>query len=125
MFTWNRRAVHFQILFALVSSISMSLAQTRNQTVTADVVALELTYWWPAHRPMEVVTYQDGQYDPQGRWSPTSQNHTGDLQMVTQWAQLGFVLKNPDASAGSQLPAFVNVPSGDANVWGTKKGETK
>jgi len=88
------------------------------------VPVVQLTYWWPAHRPMEVTTYLNGQYSG-GQWSPTSPNHTGDLQMVTEWAQLGFVLKNPDATPGSGLQEFVNVPSGDANVWGPAKGETK
>jgi hypothetical protein len=76
----------------------------------------QLTYWWPAHRPMWVSTlvpppvlYQ------QGNWSPTSQNHSGDLQMVTAWASLGFVLANPAAVVGAPDPSFVNVPSGNAN----------
>jgi L-Lysine epsilon oxidase N-terminal/L-lysine epsilon oxidase C-terminal domain len=93
---------------------------------TGDPVApvTQLTYWWPAHRPMEVTTYLNGQYSG-GQWSPTAQNHTGDLQMVTAWAQLGFVLRNPKATPGSQLPEFVNVPSGNANVWGSTEGEKK
>jgi hypothetical protein len=68
---------------------------------------MQLTYWWPAHRPMTVST---------GLWSPTPQNHAGDLQMVTAWPDLGFVLKNPQATPGASQtqPGFVNVPSGNA-----------
>src|SRR5205085_12624132 len=47
----------------------------------------QLTYWWPAHRPVWV----NG-----GPWSPTAQNNAGDLQMVTAWANLGFVTKTSD-----------------------------
>jgi hypothetical protein len=46
----------------------------------------QLTYWWPAHRPVFVANY--------GPWSPTPQNNAGDLEMVTVWAQLGFITKN-------------------------------
>jgi hypothetical protein len=45
---------------------------------------VQLTYWWPVHRPMWV----------NGRpWSPTAQNNAGDLQMVTAWSGLGFVIQ--------------------------------
>jgi len=47
----------------------------------------QLTYWWPAHRPVFV----NG-----GSWSPTAQNNAGDLAMVTAWAQLGFITKTSD-----------------------------
>jgi hypothetical protein len=68
---------------------------------------MQNTYWWPAHRPMEVNNVA---------WSPTPQNHAGDLQMVTEWAGLGFVLRNPKATPGTSQtqPGFVNVPSGNA-----------
>jgi hypothetical protein len=72
---------------------------------------MQNTYWWPAHRPMQVSTFPGFGGGP---WSPTPQNHAGDLQMVTEWANLGFVLRNPQAASQSQ-PDFVNVPSGDAN----------
>jgi hypothetical protein len=82
----------------------------------------QLTYWWPAHRPMTVPTF-NGTFngDPQVAqtallpWSPTPQNHQGDLQMVTAWASLGFVLRNPGVVPGSQNSMFVNVPDGNAN----------
>lgn len=47
----------------------------------------QLTYWWPAHRPV----YVGG-----GPWSPTAQNNAGDLQMVTAWASLPFLKKSTD-----------------------------
>jgi hypothetical protein len=47
----------------------------------------QLTYWWPAHRPVWV----NG-----APWSPTAQNNAGDLQMVTAWANLGFITKTSD-----------------------------
>jgi hypothetical protein len=43
----------------------------------------QLTYWWPAHRPNWVGGVP---------WSPTAQNNAGDLQMVTAWATLGFII---------------------------------
>lgn len=78
------------------------------------------TYWWPAHRPMEVFTAPGF---GQGPWSPTPQNHSGDLQMVTAWSSLGFILYNPGATPGSQEPEFVNVPSGNAAVLNPTKGK--
>jgi hypothetical protein len=80
------------------------------------VPVTQLTYWWPAHRPMNVTTYQAGG----GQWSPTSQNHTGDLQMVTEWSQLGFVLRVPGTPPGGTQ--FINVPSGDATVLNPTPG---
>ena len=79
----------------------------------------QLTYWWPAHRPMEVSLFlgpPKSHHYGSGDWSPTSQNHAGDLMMVTQWANLGFVLKNPAFGPGNQVdPEFVNVPSGNSD----------
>ncbi len=58
------------------------------------------TLWWPAHRPLqtyEVVAVQGGQ--PVYRylnWSRgVPQTNAGDLKMVTEWAKLGFVVRNP------------------------------
>jgi hypothetical protein len=58
---------------------------------TGDPVAAvaQLTYWWPAHRPMWV----NG-----APWSPTAQNNAGDLEMVTAWAKLGFITKTDDGN---------------------------
>jgi hypothetical protein len=59
------------------------------------------TLWWPAHRPLqsfEVVGFQpDGspiyQFLTWSRGVP--QTHAGDLKMVTEWARLGFLIRNP------------------------------
>jgi hypothetical protein len=58
------------------------------------------TLWWPAHRPLqtfEVVDVQGG--SPVYRylnWSRgVPQTNEGDLKMVTEWARLGFVIRNP------------------------------
>jgi hypothetical protein len=81
------------------------------------VPGVQTTYWWPAHRPMRVF-----QWPTFGSttWSPTPQNHSGDLQMVTAWSSLGFVLKT-NAAVDSGLPDFADVPSGDSTVFGTNK----
>jgi hypothetical protein len=48
---------------------------------------VQLTYWWPVHRPVWV----NG-----SMWSPTPQNNAGDLQMVTVWSELGFIKTTED-----------------------------
>ncbi len=59
---------------------------------TGDPVQLvnTLTFWWPAHRPWMV----NG-----ALWSPTPQTNAGNLQMVTEWANLSFVTRNPEFDA--------------------------
>jgi hypothetical protein len=58
------------------------------------------TLWWPAHRPLqtyEVVSLDGG--TPAYRflyWARgVPQTLAGDLKMVTEWARLGFVVRNP------------------------------
>jgi hypothetical protein len=62
---------------------------------------LQLTFWWPAHRPMEVFVQVGSEPDQtkQTPWSPTIP-HTdlGDTQMVTEWKNLGFILNVPTAN---------------------------
>ena len=53
---------------------------------------VQLTYWWPAHRPVYVKGKQ---------WSPTSQTNSGDLHMVTAWRMLPFILKKRDESGAT------------------------
>ncbi len=62
------------------------------------------TLWWPAHRPMqawEVVGFSDGapayQFLNWARGVPST--NAGDLKMTTEWAKLGFVVRNPYAPA--------------------------
>ncbi|MDQ3804327.1 MAG: LodA/GoxA family CTQ-dependent oxidase [Acidobacteriota bacterium] len=72
------------------------------------------TLWWPAHRPLqtyEVVGFSGGQ--PQLKylnWSRgVPQTNAGDLKMVTEWAKLGFVVRNPylsDEALDSPSPDF-------------------
>jgi hypothetical protein len=51
-----------------------------------------LTYWWPAHRPVNVNGVA---------WSPTPNSNAGDLTMVNIWWQLGFVVAASDSTPDS------------------------
>ena len=51
-------------------------------------------YWWPAHRPVYVGA----------AWSPTPNTNAGDLEMVTAWSLLGFVV--PAADWTAETPDF-------------------
>jgi L-Lysine epsilon oxidase N-terminal/L-lysine epsilon oxidase C-terminal domain len=62
----------------------------------ASPLAPQLTYWWPAHRPMIVNGTP---------WSPTYSNNAGDLLMVRLWATRGFIVRA--AHPGPLDPAFV------------------
>ncbi len=69
------------------------------------------TLWWPAHRPMQTFEVAPGTesnptyiYLTWARGIP--QTKAGDLKMVTEWDRLGFVIRNPYASA-----ADLNQPS--------------
>jgi hypothetical protein len=59
---------------------------------------VQLTYWWPAHRPMNVSRPRGSATPWAPRWSPTAQTNAGDLQMVTVWTKLGFM--TPDGQGG-------------------------
>lgn len=68
---------------------------------------IQSIFWWPTHRPMMVF---DTQWNPQAKqleltgqvqWSGNiPQSNTGDLQMVTAWADLGFIV-NISSDPGS------------------------
>jgi hypothetical protein len=71
------------------------------------------TLWWPAHRPLqtyEVVSLNGGQPAYQFlAWSRgVPQTLAGDLKMVTEWARLGFVVRNPYLT-----PDQIDAPSPD------------
>jgi hypothetical protein len=71
------------------------------------------TLWWPAHRPLqswEVVSMTDGAPNLQFlTWSRgVPQTHAGDLKMVTEWARLGFLVRNPYLT-----PSQIDAPSPD------------
>jgi hypothetical protein len=61
--------------------------------------------WWPAHRPMVVQLA-----DPPGRqvyWSSgLSDNNAGDLQMVNQWNNLGFIKYQTVVSDGQSSSGY-------------------
>ncbi|MEN3331101.1 MAG: hypothetical protein V7641_466 [Blastocatellia bacterium] len=54
------------------------------------------TYWWPAHRPMQVFNSKGSQTNWSQGIPPSRQ---GDLKMVTAWKALGFVKYDPDPNA--------------------------
>lgn len=68
------------------------------------------TMWWPAHRPLQ---YQQVTSVSQGtasyRWINWSrgipQTHQGDLKMVTDWAGLEFIIRNPFLPPGADRTA--------------------
>ena len=64
----------------------------------------QLTYWWPAHRPVMVQN---------APWSlGIPQTNAGDLKMVTAWKELGFVMNVPQDGS----PNFVQVERNDQNL---------
>jgi hypothetical protein len=79
------------------------------------------TMWWPAHRPLqyaEVTAVDKGK--PSYLWTNWTkgvpQTHAGDLKMVTEWAKLGFIIRNPflpksvyDTAATGQAFIYVSV----------------
>jgi len=73
------------------------------------------TLWWPAHRPMQTWEMVAGtpqnptyQYLSWARGIP--ETNAGDLKMVTEWSHLGFVIRNPYASAASLNQASPSPP---------------
>lgn len=63
------------------------------------------TLWWPAHRPLqtfELTGFDNGnpvlKYLAWARG--ITQTYAGDLEMVTEWSRLGFVIRNPFLSQG-------------------------
>ncbi len=82
----------------------------------------QTTFWWPAHRPMEV-----NQQIPTPPGAPLSysqvswsqgipQTHAGDQKMVTAWKELGFIRDNPEATAENGYPPFIQVERNDENI---------
>ena len=75
---------------------------------TGDPAPESLAYdipWWPAHRPMVVQLA-----DPPGRqvyWaSGLSDNNAGDLQMVSEWNNLGFIKFQTVTGDGSSSEGY-------------------
>jgi hypothetical protein len=85
------------------------------------------TMWWPAHRPLqytEVTSVAAGQ--PNYLWTNWTkgvpQTNAGDLKMVTEWAKLGFIIRNPflpakvyDSAATGSDPMYVSVETRSAD----------
>jgi hypothetical protein len=79
------------------------------------------TMWWPAHRPLQytaVTSVANGQPDyVWTNWTKgVPQTSAGDLKMVTEWARLGFIIRNPflpasvyDTAATGQDPIYVSI----------------
>lgn len=58
------------------------------------------TMWWPAHRPLQYAEVKvAGGGAPSYVWTNWSggvpQTDAGDFKMVTEWANLGFIIRNP------------------------------
>lgn len=79
---------------------------------TGDPAEQQIAYnipWWPAHRPVVIQTAKGEQVF----WaSGIPDNNAGDLEMVTQWNNLGFLIESADPS--SNLPAFYQTERNDA-----------
>jgi hypothetical protein len=76
------------------------------------------TMWWPAHRPLQYAEVRvTGGSDPTYVWTNWTrgvpQTPDGDLKMVTEWAKLGFIIRNPF------LPASIydSAATGDPNIY--------
>jgi len=83
------------------------------------------TLWWPAHRPLqtyEVVSLSGGspsyQYLTWSRGVP--QTNAGDLKMVTEWARLGFLIRNPYLQ-----PSQIDAPSPDKKYISVERNESE
>jgi hypothetical protein len=82
------------------------------------------TLWWPAHRPLqsyEVVSVAaDGTPSYQFlTWSRgVPQTNAGDLKMVTEWARLGFLVRNPYLTANQ-----IDTPSPDKKYISVERNQ--
>ncbi|MCB9234954.1 MAG: hypothetical protein H6581_25085 [Bacteroidia bacterium] len=59
---------------------------------------VNITMWWPTHRPLQVYL-KDGTQIEWAAYIP--QTHDGDLKMVSAWKEFGFVIRNPDPKAAN------------------------
>ncbi len=79
---------------------------------TGDPAEQQIAYdipWWPAHRPIIIQTEQGQQVF----WaSGIPDNYAGDLEMVQQWNNLGFLIEPVDPASG--LPAFYQIERNNA-----------
>lgn len=66
--------------------------------------------WWPAHRPLQyyqVTSVNQGKANYQWiNWSRgIQQTNAGDQKMVTDWASLQFIIRNPYLPSGAERKA--------------------
>ncbi len=55
--------------------------------------AMNPLWWWPAQRPYYVHPQADPEAPPVPWTRPIPPDHEGDLQMVSDWKELGFVIE--------------------------------
>ncbi|MEQ9606050.1 MAG: LodA/GoxA family CTQ-dependent oxidase, partial [Kiloniellaceae bacterium] len=90
-----------------------------NDPLLRDEERVWQTLWWPAHRPMqtfEVVGFSGGAPQLQFlNWTRgVPQTYAGDFKMATEWAKLGFVVRNPylpdaDLEGASPYAKYISV----------------
>jgi hypothetical protein len=69
-------------------------------------------YWWPAHRPLTVYNQDFAAVSWTGDLlTAPPDTHAADLQMVTEWQNLGFILNQGTA----EQPDFVEVEKIDGD----------
>lgn len=83
-----------------VTYADWNVLNTAGDTLMAREQKIWTTLWWPAHRPMQALTYVGGgDANPTLKWmnwaAGVPQTNAGDLKMTTEWARLGFVVRNP------------------------------
>ncbi len=83
-----------------VTYADWNVLNTAGDSLMAREQKIWTTLWWPAHRPMQALTYTGGPPDdPTLKWmnwaAGVPQTSAGDLKMTTEWARLGFVVRNP------------------------------
>jgi hypothetical protein len=73
---------------------------SENDTDLRTAAKVWTTMWWPAHRPLQYAELTSVVNDkPNFLWTNWSggiqQTPIGDIKMVTEWAKLGFIVRNP------------------------------
>jgi hypothetical protein len=99
-------AVPWQADFNECSTQSIDITYEKWNTIQPDSTGdpakriAQLTYWWPAHRPMKV---NDQSSSDQVDWSRgIPQSNAGDLRMVTAWKDLGFIKDDLEVERNDQ-----------------------
>ena len=97
---------------------NINYPDSENDAELRESTKIWTTMWWPAHRPLQCYEVKiTGNGDPNYTWTNWSggvpQTDLGDMKMVTEWARLGFVIRNPF------LPVSVydSAATGDDNIY--------